>query len=93
MGEDKSTPCRGRTKEKEMALDRSHLTKASKLHTEMEPSREKKSWKAQNTWRRNLQAELEAQGYKWQDIVRLAQNRTRWESVVGGLCTSAVPKA
>ena len=41
----------------------------------------------------SVQAEMEAAGYKWRDVVRLAQNRTRWRSVVGGLCTTSLPQA
>ena len=57
------------------------------------PQGKRKVGKPRYTWRRNVQAEMEAAGYKWRDMVRLAQNRTRWRSVVSGLCTTSVPQA
>jgi hypothetical protein len=35
-----------------------------------------------NTWRRDFIAEMEIEGYRWQDLERKAQNRTRWRTVV-----------
>jgi len=35
-------------------------------------------------------AEIEIDGYRWQDLERMAQNRTRWRTVVSGLCTTKV---
>ena len=46
-----------------------------------------------NTWRRNFIAEMEKEGYRWQDLERIAQNRTRWRTVVSGLCTTKVQQA
>ena len=47
MGEDQTYPYKVRTEDAEIELDRSHLTKASKLyHQTIEPLWEKKSWKA-----------------------------------------------
>ena len=40
-----------------------------------------------NTWRRDLIAEMEIEGYRWQDLERMSQNRTRWRTVVSGPCT------
>nr|XP_022287459.1 uncharacterized protein LOC111100125 [Crassostrea virginica] len=57
------------------------------------PQGKRKVGRPRYTWRRSVQAEMEAAGYKWRDMVRLAQNRTRWRSVVGGLCTTSVPQA
>jgi hypothetical protein len=31
---------------------------------------------------------MEIEGYRWQDLERMAQNRTRWWTVVSSLCTS-----
>jgi hypothetical protein len=39
-----------------------------------------------NTRRRDFIAEMEIEGYRWQDLERMAQNRTRWRTVVNGLC-------
>ena len=36
---------------------------------------------------------MEAEGYKWQDMVRLAQNRSRLRTAVVGLCAPSVPEA
>jgi len=38
-----------------------------------------------NTWRRDFIAEMEIEGYRWQDLERMAQNRTRRRTVVSGL--------
>jgi len=38
-------------------------------------------------------AEMEIEGYIWQDLERMAQNRTRWRTVVSGLCIIKVPQA
>ena len=43
-----------------------------------------------NTWRRDFIAEMEIEGNRWQDLERKAQNRTRWRTVVSGLCTTKV---
>ena len=39
-----------------------------------------------NTRRRDFIAEMEIEGYRWQDLERMAQNRIRWRTVVNGLC-------
>jgi hypothetical protein len=46
-----------------------------------------------NTWRRDLIAEMEIEGYRWQDLERMAHNRTKWMTVVSGLCTTKVQQA
>jgi len=46
-----------------------------------------------NTWKRDFIAEMEIEGHRWQDLERMAQNRTRWRTVVSGLCTSMVQQA
>jgi hypothetical protein len=46
-----------------------------------------------NTWRRDLIAEMEIEGYRWQDLERMSQNRTRWRTVVSGLCTTKMQQA
>ena len=46
-----------------------------------------------NTWRRESIAEMEIEGYRWQDLERMAQNRTRWRTIVSGLCTSKLQQA
>jgi hypothetical protein len=42
------------------------------------------------TWRWEFIAEMEIEGYRWQDLERMAQNRTRWRTVVSGICTTKV---
>ena len=37
----------------------------------------RKVGRARKTWRWNVSAKMEIKGYRWQDVVRLAQNRTR----------------
>jgi hypothetical protein len=36
---------------------------------------------------------MEIEGYRWQDLERMAQNRTRWRTVVSSLCTTKVQQA
>ena len=40
--------------------------------------------------KREFIAEMEIEGYRWQDLEDIAQNRTRWRTVVSGLCTTKV---
>jgi hypothetical protein len=51
------------------------------------------SRRPRNTWRRDLVAEMEIEGYRWQDLERMSQNRTRWRTVVSGLYTTKVQQA
>ena len=46
-----------------------------------------------NTWCRDLIAEMEIEVYRCQDLERMAQNRTRWRTVVSGLYTTKVQQA
>lgn len=57
------------------------------------PQGKRKVGRPRNTWRRNLTTEMETTGYRWTEITRIAQNRTRWKTLVRGLCTSLVPQA
>ena len=57
------------------------------------PQGKRRVGRPRNTWRRNVIWEMECQGYKWQDLHRLAQNRTQWKSIVSGLCTKLEQKA
>jgi hypothetical protein len=43
--------------------------------------------------RKDFITEMEIEGYRWQDLERMAQNRTRWRTVVSGLCTTKVQQA
>ena len=57
------------------------------------PQGKRRVGRPRNTWKRNTTHEMEKLGYKWQELTRLAQNRTEWRSIVGGLCTASVQKA
>jgi hypothetical protein len=57
------------------------------------PRRKRGRGRPRNTWRRDFNAEMEIEGYRWQDLERIAQNRTRWRTVVSGLCTTKVQQA
>ena len=46
-----------------------------------------------NIWRRDLIAAMETEGNRWQDVERMSQNRTRWRTVVSGLCTTKAQQA
>ena len=41
-----------------------------------------------NTWQRDVQARLREQGITWREMERVAQDRDRWRSLVGGLSSS-----
>ena len=49
------------------------------------PQGKRRRGRPRNTWRRNTEKQMGEMGYSWGDIERLAQNRVRWKSVVGGL--------
>lgn len=49
--------------------------------------------KQKNTWRRDFIAEMEIEGYRWQDLECMAQSRTSWRTVVSALCTTKVQQA
>jgi hypothetical protein len=36
---------------------------------------------------------METEGYRWQDLERMSQNRTRWRTVVSGKYTTKVQQA
>ena len=57
------------------------------------PQGKRKRGRPRNTWRRDTLAEMESRGYTWQQLERVAQDRSRWRTVVSGLCTPAVLKA
>ena len=50
------------------------------------PQGKRRRGRPRNTRRRDFIAEMEIEGYRWQDLERMAQNRIRWRTVVNGLC-------
>ena len=50
------------------------------------PQGKRKRGRPRNTWRRDLEAEARQTGHTWNQLERLAQDRTRWRSTVDGLC-------
>ena len=40
-----------------------------------------------NSWRRSTTDEMKKAGYTWHQLVRSAQNRVRWRTIVSGLCS------
>jgi hypothetical protein len=46
--------------------------------------------KTRNTWRRDVIADMEIEGYRWQDLENMAHNRTRWRTVFSSICTTKV---
>jgi hypothetical protein len=54
------------------------------------PQEKRGRGRPRNTWSRDLIAEMEIEGYRWQDLERMSQNRTRWRTVVSSLCTTKV---
>ena len=57
------------------------------------PQGKRKRGRPRNTWRRDSLAEMERRGYGWQELERVAQDRSKWRAVVSGLCSREEPKA
>jgi len=51
------------------------------------PQGKRKRGRPKNTWRRDLEADIRQSGYTWNQLERMAKDRKRWRSVVGGLCS------
>ena len=51
------------------------------------PQGRRKRGRPRNSWRRDLEADTREIGYSWRELERLAQDRDRWRSAVGGLCS------
>ena len=78
-----------------MEVDRAHTEVAETQHhsrqaLQWNPQGKRGRGRPRNTWRRDFIAEMEIEGYRWQNLERKAQNRTRWRTVVSGLCTTKV---
>ncbi|KAK7097424.1 hypothetical protein V1264_004408 [Littorina saxatilis] len=50
------------------------------------PQGKRRRGRPRNTWRRDLEAEVKHIGYTWRQLERLAQDRSAWRALVGGLC-------
>ena len=57
------------------------------------PQGKRKRGRPRSTWRRDTLAEMERRGYGWKQLERDALNRSKWKTVVGGLCSQVDPKA
>ena len=57
------------------------------------PQGKRRRGRPKNTWRRDTLAEMDRRGYRWQQLERLAQDRSKWRTVVSGLCSLEEPKA
>ena len=51
------------------------------------PQGKRKRGRPRNTWRRDLNANVRELGLSWGQLVTAAQDRSRWRSVVDGLCS------
>ncbi|KAK3757375.1 hypothetical protein RRG08_058232 [Elysia crispata] len=49
------------------------------------PQGKRSRGRPRTTWRRNLEEEMKASGHSWRDIIRMAQDRRGWGTVVRGL--------
>ena len=49
------------------------------------PQGKRNRGRPKNTWRRDLQKDVQATGMGWRQLVATAQNRGRWRTVVDGL--------
>jgi hypothetical protein len=50
------------------------------------PQGKRKRGRPRNTWRRELETDSKATGHSWGQLERLAQDRSAWRDLVGGLC-------
>ena len=57
------------------------------------PQGKRKRGRPRTTWRRVTMGEMEKEGYTWNQLGNVAQDRTKWRAVVSGLCTPAEQKA
>lgn len=73
-------------KKAKVELDRTHpFKRVNKVHYQTRSTRESLAKeKRRNHWKRNVLAEMKAEGYRWQDMVRLEQIRNRWRNGDGG---------
>ena len=51
------------------------------------PQGERERGRPQNTWRQDLEADTKKMGYTWGQLVRVAQDRDTWKTLVDGLCS------
>ena len=52
------------------------------------PSGKRRRGRPRHTWRREMEAEMAAEGYSLKQLEKLAQNRVRWKLVIDGLCSA-----
>ena len=52
------------------------------------PQGKREKGRPRNTWRRDLEADTKKMGYTWGQLVRVAQDRDTWKTLVDGrLCS------
>ena len=65
-----------------------HIEKSKKQHYEtgidVEPSEQAKEGDTENTWPRDLEADITQTGLSWKQLERIAQDTRRWRDVVHG---------
>ena len=57
------------------------------------PQGKRKRGRPKNTWRRELEADMQNMGYTWKQLERKAQDREEWKVLVDGLCPRRGRKA
>jgi len=57
------------------------------------PQGKRKRGRPKNTWRRDTITEFERRGYRWQQLERIALDRSEWKAFVCGLCSFEESKA
>lgn len=60
----------------------------TKQSLQWNPQGKRARGRPRNSWRRSTTDEMTKAGYTWHDLVRNAQNRVRWRTIVSGLCSS-----
>ena len=74
-------------------MDRSHPQKGTDIHNTIGPDLEslgkenlrKRRGRPRNSKRRDLEADSQEMGYKWNQVERLAQDQVCWRAAVDGL--------
>ncbi len=81
-----------RSKEKTMEVDWPCQQNATDIYSKsslaLDPAGNRTMGTTKETWRRSVEREMQALGWSWGQVAKLAADRTRWRSSVSALCAS-----
>ena len=91
LGENKPSSNRDRHSQEKMGWLGHTLRKTNSNITRQAlpwiPQGKRNRGRPKNTWRRDLEADINQTGLSWKRLERIAQDRRRWREVVHGLCS------